>query len=110
MLGDLNVSLTYKVLWVEDDDDFVDSFKIELESFISENGFRPQVERLSRDDLRRVPDYFTYNGYDLILMDYILRTGGYSSVDGEKLIKDIRQLKIFSNVVFYSSDWEAIKK
>lgn len=86
--------LNYRVLWIENDKEWLESIKEELEEVISEFGLEPELIDLPAGDDRQ-----SYNGYDLILMDLALA----SDEDGDALIAKIRSLEVFTDIVFYSA-------
>jgi len=91
------MNLTYKILWFEDQRDFVDVYISDLKKYIERLGFQfinPHVETDNSNT-----DTINYNEYDLILMDYKLSDGN----KGDSIINRIRELNIFTEVVFYSS-------
>ena len=102
------MQLEYRILWIEDDPDFVDSVKEDLNDFISEKGFIPIIKLVKKEELKTILDE-NLRVYDLFLIDYKLSAGSYSQESGEKLIERIRQKKFFNNIIFYSSEFEKIK-
>ena len=102
------MQLDYSILWIEDDSDFVDSVKEEIKDFVGSKGFVPEIRLLKKDELTTLSDEILKN-YDLILIDYKLSNNSYSSKSGEKLIEAIRQMKLYNNIIFYSSEVEKIK-
>lgn len=100
--------LEYKILWIEDNQDFINSVKEEICQFISQKGYKPEIKELTRVEISNINN-LSLDDFDLILVDFKLSDGGYSKENGSDLIKKIRALKVFSNIVFYSSDYAAIK-
>ena len=91
------MNLTYKILWFEDQKDFVDVYINDLKKYIEEFGFKfinPHVETDNSN-----ANTINYSEYDLILMDYKLSDGN----KGDSIINRIRELNIFTEIVFYSS-------
>ena len=91
------MNLTYKILWFEDQKDFVDVYISDLKKYIEGLGFQfinPHVE-IDNSNTDRI----NYNEYDLILMDYKLSDGN----KGDSIINRIREFNVFTEVVFYSS-------
>lgn len=92
------MQLEYRILWIEDDPDFVDSVKEDLNDFISEKGFIPIIKLVKKEELKTILDE-NLRVYDLFLIDYKLSAGSYSQESGEKLIERIRQKKFFNNII-----------
>ena len=86
--------LNYCVLWIENDSEWAESIKEEIEDAILEFGLRPELSIEDKGD-----DSLNYRGYDLILMDLALADGK----SGDEVISKIRSLEIFTDVVFYSA-------
>jgi CheY-like chemotaxis protein len=91
------MNLAYKILWFEDEEDFVDGYIPDLQDYIEELGFKfiqPHVEKDNSNS-----DRIDFSEYDLILMDYRL-----SDEDrGDIIINKIRELDIYTEIVFYSA-------
>jgi CheY-like chemotaxis protein len=90
------MNLTYKILWFEDEKDFVDGYIPDLQDYVEELGFKfvqPHIETDSNNDR------IDFNEYDLILMDYKLSDGD----KGDVIINKIRKLDIYTEIVFYSA-------
>ena len=93
--------LDYKILWIEDDEGWRNSIKLAIENHIRSKGFNPIIEipdRVTSSDI----DKEAFKDFDLLLIDYMLKP--MSKNDGDYLIEKIREHKIFTNIVFYSSD------
>lgn len=90
------MKLEYKILTIEDEETW---FKVTvlrpLSEYLSEKGFIPNIIRLDGSDFT---DDMTDASIDLILMDYNLAGGG----NGAQLINSIRELNVFTEVLFYS--------
>lgn len=93
--------LNYCVLWVENDNEWAESIREEIEDSIRSFGLRPELHIVPKDE-----DTQGYTGYDLILMDLAL-AGGKS---GDEVISRVRSLDIFTNVVFYTASGVAAVK
>ncbi len=87
------MSLKYNILWIEDEVDWISSIEDELAEAIEEFGYTLHYDQSDGSNL----DNIQYKKYDLILMDYTLR-----NITGEKIIKDIRELQVLTDVVFYT--------
>jgi CheY-like chemotaxis protein len=91
------MNLSYKILWFEDQTDFIDAYIPDLKKFIEDLGFKfinPQIET---DSTRT--QTINYDEYDLILMDYKLSDGD----KGDTIIGKIRELNVYTEIIFYSA-------
>lgn len=86
--------IKYNILWVENEQDWLESIVDEIQDFVEELGFKFSYEVASRKS-----DIHNYNKYDLILMDLNLA----SEPTGDEIIQDIRNMEIYTDVVFYSA-------
>lgn len=82
----------YNILWVEDSEDWAASIEDSIMEILEEYGFEFSKNLISGEE-----EGIDYNAYDLILMDYNL-----NNTTGDKIIKDIRDINILTDVVFYS--------
>lgn len=88
--------LKYKILWVENDSDWVESIEEEIKVLVEQQyGFD-----FDRTFSSKQNDAIMFNDYDLILMDLNLE----SEPTGDVLIKNIRDREIYTDVIFYSAD------
>lgn len=98
------MKLTYKILWLDDKiDEFIeDEIISEIEKFLLDNGFKPEVTPLdsTKDFLEAVNDT-----YDLILTDYHL-----NDINGHDIIKTIRgqDYSIMSEILFYTAQADLV--
>lgn len=94
------MNLTYKVLWIEDEGDFIESFAIDaLRTYIEDQGFDPEIEfRMAPDEIKR-----DVNGalYDLMIVDYNIAEDNFH---GSDLIRQVRDTNCLTEVIFYSQD------
>ncbi|OGJ15729.1 hypothetical protein A3K73_04085 [Candidatus Pacearchaeota archaeon RBG_13_36_9] len=88
-------SLDFEILFIEDDEDFVDSINANLTKFLNNLGFIPRVTILRGGDFKAASISETT---DLILIDLNLS----DNIVGSDLIKDIRECKNVSDIIFYS--------
>ena len=101
------MQLDYKILWVEDNEGWKASIAPEIKRHIEDKGFNPIIETPSKEKLSRF-DNGLYKDIDLMLIDYNLK---YMSTDnGDALIQKIRHHRIYTNIVFYSSDMERLDR
>jgi CheY-like chemotaxis protein len=96
--------LQYRLLWIDDKiDDYVRDGDVgEIASFISELGFEPQIHICrSSSELNEIIEK---EKFDLIVSDYNLEDSGEKDDHyGDKVIEQIRQKKIITEVLLYSS-------
>lgn len=88
------MNLKYKILWVENDEDWVESIEDSIEDFVEGLGFIYEKELLKRRE-----ENINYNEYDLILMDLNLA----DAPTGDKIIQEIRTKGIYTDVIFYTA-------
>lgn len=93
--------LNFRVLWIENDNEWAESIKEEIEDAIMGFGLKPELYIEPKGD-----DRLNYQGYDLILMDLALADGK----SGDEVISKIRSLEIFTDVVFYTASGIAAVK
>lgn len=94
------MDLKYNILWVEDAEDWVASVEDSIQEIVEEYGFEFSKRLISGKE-----ENIDYNEYDLILMDFNL-----NNTTGDKIIKDIRDLNVLTDVVFYSENSSKILK
>lgn len=93
------MNLKYKVLWFDNDSDWVKSIESQVEELVEELGFLYESEiRNSGANL----DDITLDNYDIILMD--LNLEDEESGNGDVLIDKIRSFDVYTDVLFYSAD------
>ncbi len=96
------MKLEYKVLWFEDQFEYVDDAISSIEQFVREKGFLPEIERrtgITGDEIDELAEKLDgYNPYDLIIFDYDL---GGASEDGLHIAGKLRNT-IFTDMIFYS--------
>lgn len=98
--------LDYKILWIEDDISWKKSIQNDIEKHIHDQGYNPIIVAPELID-RTYIEHQDFKDFDIMLIDYALKS--LSQENGDELIKKIRNKKIFTNIVFYSSDPERIK-
>lgn len=101
------MKLDYKILWIEDDKSWLESVEDTIKTFIANKSFYPIIEAPDVID----EDFFIsedLKDVDLVLMDYTLNS--LSQLSGDEIIERLRSSGVFTNVVFYSSDTEKLKK
>lgn len=88
--------INYCILRIDDNKIWVNSIKEEIESIISEKWFTPEITHITEFPNKDE----NYLNYDLLLIDYQL--ANWEKWD--ELIKNIRQNKIYTDIIFYSTD------
>lgn len=86
--------LKYKILWIENEEDWVDSIYDQIQEHLSDLGFEFEKKLIAKEE-----ENVNYDEYDLILMDLNLA----EQPNGAELIERIRNLNVFTDIVFYSS-------
>lgn len=86
--------LKYKILWIENEEDWVDSIYDQIQEHLSDLGFEFEKKLIAKEE-----ESVNYDEYDLILMDLNLA----EQPNGVELIERIRNLNVFTDIVFYSS-------
>lgn len=92
------MKLDYKILWIDNDiDTYVDNNTVsELEDFLIETGFTPQIKTVSDES---VLDRYLNEKYDLIISDFNL-----NKENGDVVIYRLRNEKrIDTEILFYSA-------
>lgn len=94
------MNLTYRILWIEDNTDFIDSFDIDaMGAYVAEQGFEPIIE------IRTTPEEISADvdgsQYDLLIIDYNIAEG---DVHGSDVIRQIRDKNCLTEVIFYSQN------
>lgn len=93
------MKIEYKILWLDDQiQDFInDEIIEEVEEYLIEQGFKPEIITTSKSD-----DFFEFldDSYDLILTDYHL-----NDINGDEVIKKIRSqdYSVMTEVLFYTA-------
>ena len=88
------MKLKYKILWIENEQDWVDSIEDQIQEYLEDLGFTYDMKLIGKEEKN-----IAYNDYDLILMDLNLA----DQPNGAELISKIRELGSYTDVVFYSS-------
>lgn len=92
--------LDYKLLWVEDEVDWVDTYKEALEEYLYSIGFKLEVCQVRKAPRAEEISSMDLDKYHLIFMDYELGAGS----TGRDVIQSIRQAGNITEVVFYSAN------
>ena len=103
------MNLELRILWFDDSKEYFDALDIApLREKVGSWGFTLDIELVTAAEgfMSKKP----WDRYDLIVVDYDL---GQAAEHGEEFIKQIRNHKVFTEIVFYSSGsidrlWDAI--
>lgn len=100
--------MDFNILWVEDQQDRVQSFKERLERLVRGEGFRLQVKFVNSVDeaVTSLGDDVYTDHVDLVLMDYDLGPGK----KGDEGLVEVRRLIPYRDVIFYSSKADELLK
>jgi CheY-like chemotaxis protein len=86
---------SYRIVWVDDSPDWVDSVKGDVVEYLRDLGYEPDITLL--EDGNGVLDQCKLADVDLIIIDYHLR-----GKNGDAIISEIRGSGSFTEIVFYS--------
>lgn len=100
--------MDFNILWVENQQDLVQSQKERLERLVRREGFRLQVKFVESVDaaLTSLGDDVYTDHVDLVLMDYDLGAGK----KGDEGLVEVRHLIPYRDVIFYSSQANELLK
>ena len=93
------MTLEYKILWFEDEEGWYDAIYKDVSDYLSEHGSTPIPNR--KDNGSDISKIFDEDDYDLIMIDYNL-----IGDKGDSVIKKIRDLDVFTDIIFYSQQGE----
>ncbi|GHU82375.1 hypothetical protein AGMMS50284_4140 [Clostridia bacterium] len=96
------MNYVFKILWFEDERPWYNGARREVETFLSGHNLRAEFNWKKGDDFSDAD--ISSNDYDLILMDFALASGE----TGDKIISRIREHKVLTDILFYSSDYDAM--
>ena len=88
------MNLKYRILWIENEEDWVESIEDQIQEYLEDLGFVYERKLIAKEG-----QDISYNDYDLILMDLNLA----DQPNGAELISKIRDLGVYTDVVFYSA-------
>ena len=92
----------FKILWFEDEPTWYNMERLRVEGILKTHYLVPSIIRKSGDDFNI--DELTGNDYDLILMDFKLA----DEVTGDTIVAALRESSILTDILFYSSEEEAM--
>lgn len=93
------MSLTYKVLWVDDNKDEFKKEEKELKKYIGDMFFSPKIDFC--EDLTTAKHFIETERYDVIFSDYNI-----DEEKGDEFISFIREKSVNTEVLFYSGQNE----
>lgn len=100
--------LAYNILWIENEKDWLEPNIDFAQEIVEENGF--ELNYLTKSSEAEIEDMLKeeepLKDFDLILVDFQLDSGDR----GNKIIENIRNHKIFTEVLFYSQDSEGVRQ
>lgn len=94
------MKLKYRILWIENEADWVESIEDQIQEHLDALEFIYKKKLISKEE-----QDIDYSSYDLILMDLNLA----DQPNGAELISKIRTLGVYTDVVFYSARLEDLK-
>lgn len=92
----------FRILWFEDESGWYRGAKIKADIHIAKHCMESDVRRKRNADFDI--ELLKGNAFDLILMDYDLN----STRTGDSLIQEIRSAEVFTDILFYSSKYDAL--
>lgn len=104
------MNTVYKILWIDDSEDFLESTEELIMDVVNENNMLPEIqpyvdyEEFKEKELDKF-DADVFNQYDQIVVDYAL-----SGITGDRIIRDIRARNIYTDIVFYSSEFDKMRQ
>lgn len=101
------MKLDYKILWLDDkmEEILQDEYPNEIYRYLEEQGFNPEIIPTQNEK-----DFFEKlnNSYDLILTDYHLNETTKNTRNGDKIVEEVRNNNIFTEIMFYSAQGDLI--
>ena len=91
------MNTSFKILWFEDEPTWYNMEKLRIEGILREHQLVPSITRRSGEDF--TIQELTGNDYDLILMDFKL-----DELTGDKIVSEIRNNNVLTDILFYSSE------
>lgn len=100
------MSCKFKILWFDDESDWVDSKRHKIANILENYGLEMEISLFDGSTIWTSDKPWITNDYDLIFMDYKLT----DNKTGLEIIQDIRSSKILTDILFYSSDYVGMIK
>ena len=104
------MNTTYKLLWIDDSEDFYESTEELVKDVVYDNNMLADIQYyihykdFKREELDKF-DAVIFNQYDQIIIDYAL-----SGITGDQIIRELRTRNIYTDIVFYSSEFDTMRK
>lgn len=100
--------ISYNILWIENENDWLEPSLEFVRGIVEDNGFElnSTLKSSEKDIEDMLKDVEPFKNFDLILVDFNLNRGDR----GNKIIENIRDHKIFTEVIFYSQNAEGIRQ
>lgn len=94
------MNLTYTVLWIDDDEEFLDSFDTDaLTEFVEGQGF--DLKLVLRTKPEEIKGEVDGTQFDLLIIDYNIAEG---DLHGSDVIRQVRDKNCLTEVIFYSQN------
>jgi hypothetical protein len=99
--------IKYNILWIENEDGWLQQALDYVAEILDDNGFvlNPKIVRSEAAIISLLETEPTLQKYDLILVDFHLDKGDR----GNAIIENIRDHKVYTEIIFYSQDVEGIR-
>lgn len=104
------MNTNYRILWIDDTEDYYESAVELIRDIVSENNMVPQIkyyehyEDYEAEELAGF-DAEIFNQYDQLIIDYAL-----SGITGDSIIRNLRARGIYTDIVFYSSEFTKMQE
>jgi|LGVF01.2.fsa_nt_gb DNA-binding LytR/AlgR family response regulator len=109
------MGVTYRILWVEDYEDIVIDDTPKIKNILKKLSYRCEIDHCDDYD-EFIADYIeganenTFLKYDLVLMDYNMTDINKKERNGVTLIKLLIDKGLCSDIIFYSSKCNLVRK
>jgi len=102
------MTLDYKILWIDDHEDFFRNHEDFIKEHIEEKGFEAQIikHKSLQDYLEHDNNKIEQIKYDLFLVDLNLDNGH----TGNEIIEKIRSNKVLTDIIFYSTNLADVRR
>lgn len=102
------MTLDYKILWIDDHEDFFRNHEDFIKEHLEEKGFEAQIikHKSLQDYLEHDDNKGEQIKYDLFLVDLNLDNGH----TGNEIIEKIRSNKVLTDIIFYSTNLADVRR
>ncbi|MBU1046648.1 response regulator [Patescibacteria group bacterium] len=90
------MNLKYKILWIEDEKDWIESEIVFVQKYLEKYGFMLEYENPEKYE------NYDFSQFDIIVVDFNLA----NEEKGSNVIKKIREQELYTEILFYSVDGE----